>query len=120
MERSLSEILRIRGKFEQEQRACARRRIEPEPPAHPLDELAADVQPEAGSTDSTLHLDVRSVELLEDPLSFLLGDSRPFVRDAEDDGFTDALDRHPDGTARRVLERVVDQVLEHLARPRRL
>src|SRR5215208_1220065 len=120
MEGSLSETLRIRGHFEQKQRTRTRGGIEPEPPSHPLNELAADVQPEAGSNDSALHLHVRSVELLEDPLPFLLGDPGPFVRDAEDDGLPGALDGHPDRTTRCVLERVVDQVLKHLARPRRI
>src|SRR5215210_6757960 len=56
------------GQLDEERRAAARRRIDPDAPVHAPDELAADVETEAGPADAPGEARVEPVELLEDAL----------------------------------------------------
>src|SRR6185295_6407799 len=53
-----------------EGRAAASARLDPDAAAHPREQLAADVEAEAGAADSPGQVGVEAVELLEDPAVF--------------------------------------------------
>src|SRR5204862_2384772 len=109
--------LAVRGErqLEGERRPDAGGRGDPDPAAHVLDELAADVEPEAGSADALLHERVDAVELLEDPLLLLPGDPEALVAHGEPRVAVVGVDPDLDVAAvRRVLRGVLDQVYQHL------
>ena len=84
-------------------------------PVHPSDQLAADVQPEAASSDARQHVRVGAIELLEDATLGVAGDAEPLVGDL--DPHDAVVLRQPNvhrSAAGRVLDRVVDEVHEHL------
>src|SRR6185437_10782906 len=107
----------LRGELERRRRAEARLGLDPDPPAHRADEFPADVEPEPRAADSTSLVRIEAVELLEDPLLLAERDPQALVSDGEAQPLPDARDRHVDATSRRrVLDRVVDEVEEHLPR----
>src|SRR6266540_744550 len=90
--------------------------LDPDPPVDTPHELAADVEAEPGAADPTRHVRVEAVELLEDAPLLGRRDAEPGVSDRETDVPVVRRDRDVDDAARRrVLDRVVDQVREHLA-----
>ena len=110
-----SYILFRAGELDDERRAGARLRANVQPPAHPLHELARDVEAEPGAARRARQLRPRSVELLEDPL--LLGERDARARSRRRRG---ARRRSParrercTGVVAAVLDRVVEEVDEHL------
>src|SRR5262249_55894693 len=60
-----------------ERRADAERRLDVDLAPHPPQELAADVEAEAGAADAPPEVRVEAVELLEDPLLLVERDSEP-------------------------------------------
>src|SRR5439155_22219464 len=102
--------------FEVEGRPLAGIRFHPDRAAHPLHELATDVEPEPGPGPYLRAFE--AVELLED---------RPLLRDRDADPVVPDFDAHTvrergrrDGdraAVRRVFDGVVDQVHEHLLDP---
>src|SRR6266487_1662240 len=76
-------------------------RLDPDPPVHASDELAGDVEAQAGATDPAGHVRVEPVELLEDPA--LLGgwDAEPLVGDGETHIIAGGLQAEVDVPARR-------------------
>ena len=103
------------GSSTTKRRAFAELRLDPDRPVHPADELAADVEAEAGAADPTGHVRIEAVELLEDPAVLGGGDPEPAVVDREADRTVAVRDRERDEPALgRVLDRVVDEVDEHL------
>src|SRR5256714_15658158 len=96
--------------------AAARRRLHQDTAFHPLDELAADVQAEAAAADAVRLRRVEAVELLEDPLVLLGRDAGSLVADRDRDRPLVRPDAHLGAAvARGVLDRILDQVVEHLA-----
>src|SRR5215204_3080747 len=86
--------------------------------AHPADELAADVQPQPGAARDLSLVWVRAVELLEDRPLLGRRDSDPLVLDLDPRAGRGATRGDGDRSAAwRVLDRVVDQVEEHLLDP---
>ena len=77
--------------LERERRAAAGLRLDADPAAHPPDELARDVEAEAGAADTAREVRVEPEELLEDPL--LLGgrDPETAVAHREADASVDLL-----------------------------
>src|SRR5262249_13167873 len=65
--------------LEQEGRAGAAVRLDPDPPVHALDELPADVEAQAGTADAAALVRVQPDELLEDALLASARDPEPFV-----------------------------------------
>src|SRR5215216_1411206 len=105
-------------KLEVERGALAFLGLEPDAPTHPLDQLAADIEPEPGSADALRHVRIQAVELLEDPGLVVVGNPHSFVDDPEHDRPVSRLQAELDPTAaRRVLHGVVDEVHEDLASP---
>ena len=101
--------------LDEEGRALAELRLDPDLPVHPAHELAADVEAEAGAADAAGHVGIEAVELLEDPPVLGRGDAEPGVGDREADRAVAVRDRERDRPALgRVLDRVVDEVDEHL------
>src|SRR5207249_858049 len=83
---------------------------------HAPNELAADVEAEPGSTDPARLLSIDAVELPEDPLLLAVGDPQALVADHEPQPVLFRLDAHLDApSVRRVLDRIVDEVDQHLA-----
>src|SRR5436309_5912670 len=100
--------------LEDEGRAFPGVRLDPDLPAHPLDEPLADVETEAGPAHALSHLGVEAVELLEDPLLLMRGDSESLVAHAEPHRVVVRLEADFDLTLAGVLDRVLDEVDEHL------
>src|SRR5439155_12087721 len=98
-----------------ERGACALARDDPDRAVHQPHELAADVEPETGAAHAAGQIRVEAVELLEDPALLGERDAEPLV--AHGDTYAVAPgDGHLDATAvRRVFDRVVDEVRQHLA-----
>src|SRR5205823_14553497 len=91
-------------------------RLDPDAPVEPVDELAADVEPEPGAADASRHVRIEAIELLEDATALGRRDAEPVVAHAPDDVSLLALE--PNGhrpTVGRVLDGVVDEVDEYLA-----
>src|SRR3954451_9281991 len=108
---------RLRGQLEGEGRALARLRLDPDAPVHRLDELAADVQAEARSADAPPLVGIQSIELVEDPLLLAYRDAEALILDAEAKPVAHCSEPHLDSPpGRRVLDRVVEQIEQHLAR----
>src|SRR5262249_22451447 len=106
---------RRRRQLEQERRAFAGLRLQPDVAAHAADELVADVEAEPGTADAAGHLRVDAVELLEDAALLVDGDPEALVANVEDHVALVRLDADLDHAAiRRVLDRVLDEVDEHL------
>src|SRR6476661_9535805 len=104
-----------RGQIHDESGTLAGLRADREGAAHPHDELARDEEPEPATADAAREGRVEPVELLEDPLLLALRDSESLVAHGEacPAGASGKLDRHLP-TVRRILDRVVEQVDEHL------
>ena len=95
--------------------------LDPDPAAHPAHDLAADVEAEARAADAAREIRVEAIELLEDPLVLGGRDSESPVADGESHTPLDRLQLELDPAAvRGVLDRVLDQVDEHLAKPVRI
>src|SRR6185437_2881010 len=83
--------------------------------AHPLRELPADVEAEAGSARGLRQVRIDPVELLEDRLLLCRGDAHAFVGDAQLYALGGLIDRDGDpAAARGVLGGVVEQVDQDL------
>src|SRR5207247_6741908 len=90
-------------------------RLDPDPSVDPADELPGDVEPEAGAAYAAGHVGIQPVELLEDPFALARRDAETAIGDREADDPLVALEPHVHVAAvRRVLDRVVDQVPDHL------
>src|SRR4029453_7465961 len=76
-----------------------------------------DVEAEARSADAAPLVGVEAVELVEDPFLLADGEAEALVGDAEAEVVADGGQAHVDLASRgRVLDRVVDQVEQHLTR----
>src|SRR6266550_1165896 len=98
-----------------EDRAAPAVGLDPDSPVHAADELAGDVEAQAGAPDSPGHVWIDPVELLED--AALLGRryAEPLVGDGEAYVLARGFKAHAYVSAvRRVLDRVVDQVGQDL------
>ena len=71
--------------LEREGRAARPAPTRPDPAAHAADDLAADVEAEAGAADAAREVRVEAEELLEDPLVLGGRDAEPAVADGEAD-----------------------------------
>src|SRR5205085_12520332 len=102
----------------EERRAGAGLRADADRPTHPADELPADVEAQPGPAVDVGLAGVAPVELLEDRLLLRRGDAEALVPDVDADAGLGARgrDRHL-AALRGVLDRVVDQVDEHLLDP---
>src|SRR5438067_13536627 len=107
----------LRGlELEKERRALVAVRLDPDATAHAADQLLADVEAEAGPSHAPDHLRVGAVELLEDPVLVLGRNPKPLVLHGEANGAVVLVDLDLDVAALgRVLDRVLDEVDEHLA-----
>ena len=91
-------------------------RLDPDPALHPSNELPGDVEAEACASDPARHVGIQTVELLEDPALLRKGNPEALVGDREAHVPTNGLEPHANVAApRRILDRVVDDVGEHLA-----
>src|SRR4029079_11582894 len=89
---------------------------DPDPAVHALDELAADVEAEAGAPDAAREVGVEPEELLEDARLLPGRDPEALVLDADPGAVSRLAQQDPHAAAvRRVLDRVVDEVRQHLA-----
>src|SRR5688572_1739414 len=96
-------------------RAFPRLGLDPDAALHPFDQLARDVQPEPGPPDAAGESRIEPVELLEDPLLLVLRDAEPPVRDRKANTPIVLAEGDLDtASPRRVLDRILDQVHEHL------
>jgi hypothetical protein len=87
------------------------------PATHPTHELATDVEPEPGAADAAGQIRIAPVELCEDPTQLVAGDSEAVVPDGEANVVGVGLEANLDpGFARGVLDRILEQVVEHLAK----
>src|SRR5439155_21545936 len=103
------------GQRDREARALTGLGVDLEAAVHALDELAADVEPQAAAAHAAGLLRVEAVELLEDPLALGARDPQPLVRDLDEALAVLRVEPNLDLAAlRRVLDRVVDQIDEHL------
>src|SRR6185437_16622502 len=85
---------------------------------HAADELAADVEAQTGAADAACQPGVDPVELAEDPPLLERRNADALVADGNANTAVARLDRDLDAAAvGRVLDRVVDQVDQHLAKP---
>src|SRR3954467_3551653 len=101
--------------LEAEARALALIRLDPDRPVHPPYELAGDVEAEPGAAPAAGQVRVDAVELVEDPALLARRDAETGVGNAEVDRVVAAPDLELDPAAvRRVLDRVVDEVRQHL------
>ena len=93
------------------------RRLDPDASVHPVHELAADVEAEPGAADAAGQVRVEAVELLEDPpLLAPAGCRGPGRRRGSGRGCRGASSATRTRAAvGRVLDRVVDEVRQHLA-----
>src|SRR5581483_5770365 len=90
-------------------------RLDPDPSVDPADELTADIEAEPGPADAPLHVRIEAIELLEDPPLLRRRNAEALVADREADVPVARLERERDrAAARRVLDRVLEQVREHL------
>src|SRR5207302_9872305 len=90
--------------------------LDPDAAVEAAHELAADVEAEAGAADAARHVRVEPVELLEDPPALGRRDAEALVRDGPAHTTLAAEDLHLDrSSVRRVLDRVLDEVDQHLA-----
>jgi len=82
-----------------------------------VDELAADVEAEAGAADAARHVRVEAVELLEDPALLGERDAEPLIEHAELQPAAPLLEREDDlDEAQRMrLLRMIEQESDHLA-----
>jgi putative membrane protein len=71
------------GQLEREGRALPGLRLDPDVAVHRPDQLAADVEPKAGSADAAPMVGVEAVELVEDPLLLAHRDPETLVVDTE-------------------------------------
>src|SRR5437868_9827909 len=102
-----------------ERRARSRLRADREGAAHLRDDLARDEQAETGAADSAGHRCVQPVELLEDPLLLGRRNPGPFVAHVDADARGFVAHGHVYAVRlERVLDRILDEVDEHLAQQR--
>src|SRR6266542_4376721 len=105
------------GKLGDEGRATCSARLDPDATAHALEQLAADVQAEAGAADAAGQIGVEAIELLEDAAMLGGWNAQALVADREPQARPIDLDLHYHAAAvRRVLDRVVDEVRQDLSR----
>src|SRR5262245_44797051 len=91
-------------------------RVDPDAPVEPVDELAADVEAEAGAADAARHVRIEAVELLEDAPALRRGNAEPAVADRPQHVVVLPPEADVDGPAvGRVLDGVLDEVDEDLA-----
>src|SRR5690606_28194986 len=95
-----------------EPRARAGRALDPHLAAVGLDELAHDPQAEPEPAEAAVR--DGALEPLEDPGLVLEGDPDPLIGDGDAGARPALLDAHPDRLARAELERVAQQVRQHL------
>src|SRR5205085_10176767 len=103
--------------LEPERRAAADAGLDADRAAHPVHQLAADVEAEAGAPHAARELRIEPVELLEDLGLLVAWDARPVVAHLEPYGRSSRTRTHdhPRGAVpSAVLQRVLDQVDEHL------
>src|SRR5581483_9816671 len=105
----------VAGQLDPEGRAVAVARVDADPPVHPADELAADVEAEAGAADTAVQMGFETVELLEDPLLLVRRDTVTAVRDLEAYCAASGEDAQRHGIAA-VLESVFEQVDQNLSK----
>src|SRR5215208_5457232 len=104
-----------RRQLDREGRARALGGLDADRAAHAQDQLPADVQAEAGAAHAAGEVRVEPVELLEDPLLLAGWNPEPLVGHEEAHAVAELLDAQDDDAAvRRVLDRVLDEVGEHL------
>src|SRR5207342_3025001 len=82
------------GQLDDERRPLAECRFDPDLSVHAPDELAADVEAEAGAADAASHVRVEPIELLEDPPVLRGWDPEAFVDDREADQSVAVRHRH--------------------------
>src|SRR4051794_6981843 len=112
---AMSRTLLACGKLDRERRPAGAG-LDGDRPVHAGHELAADVEAEPRAAHAAAHVRVEADELLEDALLLAAGDPGPAIADGERDRGTARLDAELHGCVlRRVLERVLDDVAEHLA-----
>src|SRR5579862_8892027 len=106
-----------RGQLDPEGRTSPDLRVDADRATHARHQLARDVQPEPRPAHAGGLRRVKAVELLEDPLLLRDRDADPVVFNLDDDRLVWAVAQaHLDRPAvRRVLDRVLEQVGEHLA-----
>src|SRR5437588_9646417 len=103
-------------KLDEERRALAVVALDPDAAFEAAHQLAADVEAEARAADAARHVRVEAIELLEDAPALGDRDAEALVRDRPADAALSLRHLDRDGAAfRRVLDRVLDQVHEHLA-----
>src|SRR5215470_20031529 len=84
--------------LEREGRPFALPRRHPDSSVHLVDELLADVEPEARTAHTAGHLRVQPVELVEDALLLDERDAKSVVADGEPDAVVDGAQRNLDRT----------------------
>ena len=93
--------------------------------AHQAHQLLADRQPQAGAAEALRHRGGRLAEVLEQPALLLAGHADAAVADGELDhrpavALLQAAGAHPDPAVAGELDRIGEQVGEHLAQPGRV
>ena len=110
---------------ETERGALLRRAAHFDLSAHQAHKLLADRQPQAGAAEALRHRGGRLAEVLEQPALLLAGHADAAVADGELDhrpaiALLQAAGAHPDPAVAGELDRVGEQVGEHLAQPGRI
>src|SRR5437764_1101566 len=118
---NVERALRLQRQPDADRRACVRRALDLDRPSVPLDDRLRDRQAEARAGDRALHRVRAAEEALEQPLLFLLRNAEAGVLDLEDSqSFFGAEADLDAAAARRELERVRYEVVEHLGEPDRV
>src|SRR5204862_6484273 len=103
------------GDVHEELGAAAVVRLDPAPAVHAPDELPADVQAQPCAADAARHARAEPIELLEDAAALARRDPESLVGDRKAEITAGGDESHGHGAAvGRVLDGVLDHVLEHL------
>src|SRR5438874_6245934 len=90
--------------------------LDPDPAFDPPDQLPGDVEAEPGASDAAGHVGIEAIELFEDATPLRRRDTEAAVRDRKPDDVACGLHRDADlAAAGRVLDGVLDQIVENLA-----